>query len=90
MNCPNVPFTVLLKVRLAANVVKFGSPASALAAVVAAVAVSGRISSVPVAACSPNQLFRMSSRAMVRPGSMLRLVCSPFAFPPSPVGVKVS
>ena len=44
---------------------------------------------VPVALCSPNQVLRTSSRAMVRPGSTLSVVCCPLVFPSSPDGVKV-
>ena len=90
MNCPNVPFAVLLKVRLAAKVVMFGSPPTDFGAMLAAVPVSGRISRVPVPDCSPNQLCRTSSRAMVRPGSMLTVVWKPSLLPWSPLGVKVS
>src|ERR1700736_5721530 len=58
--------------------------------VVLAVAVSGRISSVPVAPFAPNHDCRTSSRAMVRPGSMSTVVCFPCVMPPSPVGVNVT
>src|SRR4051794_1152508 len=56
------------------------------------VEVSGRISSVPVEPSlepEENQVLRMSSSAMVRPGSTSICVCRPFPSPSSPLGVKV-
>src|SRR3954466_14452706 len=63
--------------------------ASAVVVEVFVVAVSGRISSVPVAPFEPNHDSRTSSRATVRPGSTSRVVCLPCEMPVSPVGMKV-
>ena len=85
-------FEVTLKVRDEAKLARFASPLNGMPGVDVASWVSGRISRVPIALPVPvaNQLLRMSSRAMVRPGSMLNVVCWPWVMPLSPLGVKVS
>src|ERR1051325_11816992 len=78
MYWPNVPFAVALNVRLAAKGVSAGMLLrTVLTDGVAFVAVSGRISSLPVALAvlpEPNQVRRTSSSAMVWPGSMVMVV----------------
>src|SRR3954452_8943828 len=96
MNCPNVPVGVVLYVRLDATVwnAVFAVVPSVVDDDVVDVEVRGRISSVPVApppsAPMPKKLARMSSRAIVAPGSTWIVVDCPDCVPSVPVSVKLS
>src|SRR6185436_4380887 len=92
MYWPKVPFAATLKVREEAKLTRLARAPMGGAVGELVIWVRGLISSTPMAFCVPvpNQLLRTSSSAMVRPGSMEKVVWRAALRPASPLGMKVS